>query len=302
MKYSGCPFCAKSNLKYIYPEISDPGNIYAFNYVYCSNCDIAYLNPFPEESDLIAHYGRYVEEAETQDVAEFKIDGVRRRIIDYLRLSKKSDRILDIGCGKGETVYCLSRDGYAIDGIDPYFIPRYDNAGLNERIHTKRIDEAGFPDDHFTVAMMWSTLEHMSEPMALLREVSRITAPGGRLVISVPNFRTFQHRLLKKQWPGFGPPEHLVAYTSRALEKLLFEQGFKLEKRFSDPIYDQWMLKNSLYRYFQETVKKGAKNKQASKDFNKIERLFVGLFSFAFVRTEALVGRCSTSNIVFVKL
>ncbi len=301
MKSIDCPFCSKQNGQYIYPSIVETDNIYGFNYVHCDDCGVAYLNPMPDEDDLTEHYRKtHMDRNEKQNPGEFKIDPCRKAAIDSVGLSK-DDTVLDVGCGKGEVLYCLMKEGFNIEGVDPYFRPIYDVPELNERIHTNNLKEAGFPDGGFSVVMMWSVMEHISNPIELLEEVARVTKSGGRLVISVPNFKTLQHRLVKEHWPGFGPPEHLFVYSPDGLSKLLGGFGFKPRKRLYDPIFDQWMLKNSIYRYLQSRSEKRMTAGQTSKNFSKAERSLIGVFSFMFVRLESLIGNSSTLNMVYVK-
>ena len=301
MKYIDCTFCGKDNKEYLHPEIADAGSLHGYNYVYCSACRIAYLNPLPEPSELDDYYSGFVSEdcLSAEELARFKLDSLKRRMINRMGI-EKGGAVLDIGCGKGETVYCLAREGYNIAGLEPFSSRPFADEDLNRRIIRKQLAEAAFPDGNFSMVLLWSVLEHIADPLPLLKEISRITRPGGYFMLSVPNLNTVQHSLMKMFWPGFGPPAHVFVYTIKGIQKILGSMGFRLFKNFRDPIHDQWMLKQSIYLRFMD----GEKFKfgiHASKEYSKAQRSLFGIYSFLVVRSEMLVGKSATANLVFRK-
>lgn len=74
---------------------------------------------------------------------------------------------------------------------------------------------------------MWSVIEHLADPRALLKEIHRILRPGGILAVSTPNIRSIGWYLLKENWGAIEPKVHLNLFTPRSLELLLRATGFK---------------------------------------------------------------------------
>ena len=79
------------------------------------------------------------------------------------------------------------------------------------------------------------TLEHVDDPVALLAEVRRVTKPGGRIAIAVPNVHSFLARLLREHWLGLETPRHLVNFSPLALHTTLVKAGLRVESLEASP-------------------------------------------------------------------
>ncbi|HTI73010.1 MAG TPA: class I SAM-dependent methyltransferase [Candidatus Limnocylindria bacterium] len=109
----------------------------------------------------------------------------------YTRSMKPSTmggRVLDIGCGVGQVVACLSAEGFEAHGVDvaPPNIERAQKASpLCLLYDGKRLP---YPSDHFNRVGALNVLEHVQDPEGFIREAIRVCAPGGRIILSSPNF------------------------------------------------------------------------------------------------------------------
>lgn len=85
-------------------------------------------------------------------------------------------------------------------------------------------------DDSFDVVLCISVLEHLWDPVSVLRELRRIRAPGGVCLINVPSWRGKRFLELSAYRLGLSPPEeiddHKTYYDPRDLWPLLVEAGF----------------------------------------------------------------------------
>ena len=93
------------------------------------------------------------------------------RAVNVERYIESRERLLDIGCGDG------------------YFIRRSqctERYGLDKRMGDEVTDSLDFPDNHFDYVTMLAVIEHIADPMALLKEIHRVLKPGGRLVFTTP--------------------------------------------------------------------------------------------------------------------
>ena len=100
-----------------------------------------------------------------------------------------SSRVLDLGCGRGGVVELIWRDVRFAAGIDPDApsLASHRAAGLPV---VRGVGESlPFVDSSFDLVVSLWVLEHLKDPAATLREVSRILAPGGHFAFVTPNLR-----------------------------------------------------------------------------------------------------------------
>ena len=140
------------------------------------------------EPELEASTAAWLEE----QAAHPLIQAVAERSFAFMAL-EPGDAVLDVGCGVGVLLPALAAavgPGGRVVGLDH-------SVGLLRRAQ-RRIDEAGlgsevrlahgdalrlpFPDATFDVAHMERVLMHLDEPDAAIRELRRVTRPGGRVL------------------------------------------------------------------------------------------------------------------------
>ena len=113
-----------------------------------------------------------------------KLEAVRR----YLDALPPGTRVLDAGCGEGVLV-----DEYAsrlaISGVDVNY--------ESERVAHASLTRLPFPDASFDRALCLDVLEHLAfeDQARALGELFRVLAPGGELLVSVPNLAQLQSRV-----------------------------------------------------------------------------------------------------------
>lgn len=169
------------------------------------------LHVLKEERDL--HMDMLREAGERSDAHVARYEWASR----YIR---PGDRVLDAACGLGYGSYVMSKRSEAqsilgIDGSD--WAREYaDLSFASERVkfRTGFLPDVlvDYPDASFDLIVSFETLEHVEDPVALLREYARLLTPGGRIVASVPN-----------DWAdetGKDPnPHHLHVYEWKRLQQ-----------------------------------------------------------------------------------
>jgi len=113
------------------------------------------------------------------------------KFTDTLRPTTPGGRLLDIGCGVGQVVATLTREGFEAHGVD-VAAPNIDRT----RAFTNRclLYDGGhlpYPDNHFDTVGALNVVEHVEDPEDFIREAVRVCKPGGRVVLSSPNFLRF---------------------------------------------------------------------------------------------------------------
>jgi len=124
---------------------------------------------------------------------------------DSLRPARSGARTLDVGCGVGQVVARLTGAGFEAWGVDVSG-PNISRARkFSERCQLYDGRKLPFPDRHFASVGALNVLEHVEEPEAFIAEVARVTEPGGRIVLSSPNFfRVFGFRDYHPRMRGLG--------------------------------------------------------------------------------------------------
>lgn len=128
---------------------------------------------------------------QNEDYAKFLSgweEGFYAKYADRLQPETRVGRVLDVGCGVGQVVARLERRGFEAYGVDVSEpnVKRAREACPRCQIYDGKC--LPFPDNHFAGAGAFNVLEHVEEPEAFIAELVRVAAPGGRVVISSPNF------------------------------------------------------------------------------------------------------------------
>lgn len=125
------------------------------------------------------------------------ITGALSRNKETARLCSGGLRILDLGCGTGELINQLAGKYEEVYGVDS------SESGLNEAVRKgyriAKIDFDNeilpFADNWFDTVVSLDVIEHVYDPLSLIRELTRVLRPDGELIISTPNIRFWKHIL-----------------------------------------------------------------------------------------------------------
>jgi SAM-dependent methyltransferase len=81
-------------------------------------------------------------------------------------------------------------------------------------------------ESSFDLITMWHALEHVHEPLVVLREAHRLLAERGKLLVAVPNIDSLPFRWFGPAWFGLDLPRHLTHFTPETLRRMLEHAGF----------------------------------------------------------------------------
>src|SRR5690606_17076339 len=81
---------------------------------------------------------------------------------------------------------------------------------------------------HFHVITLWHVLEHVSTLTETLKKLKKLLAPGGKIVIAVPNCQSFDAGYYREYWAGYDVPRHLYHFTQATMKVLLTSRKLKL--------------------------------------------------------------------------
>lgn len=133
---------------------------------------------------------------------------------------RRSDAVLDIGCGAGYGTSILSRHSQHAIGVDvsASAVQSATAAYGSEVCSFSTYDgtRVPFADGRFGAATSFQTLEHVSADEQFVADAARVLKRGGLFVLTTPN-RTTRLRENQPPWNRF----HVREYSSRQLESLL---------------------------------------------------------------------------------
>jgi SAM-dependent methyltransferase len=136
-------------------------------------------------------------------------------------------RLLDVGCGSGETLLSLKAAAWRGTGIEvsARAVESARAAGLD--VKQGDLLEVDLSAHEFDVVRFWHSLEHTTSPLEQLRRARALLRPGGWLVVGVPNFGSLLSRLARDRWFYLDVPRHLWHFERRQLAALAVKAGFQ---------------------------------------------------------------------------
>ncbi len=136
-------------------------------------------------------------------------------------------KILDIGCGRANLLKILKRKGCDCYGTERTTFP-LNNKSQGIHLFKSNLEDIFFTEKFFDVIIIWHALEHMDDPISVIKETARVLRPGGILTVAVPNFGSFQAGIFQKNWFHLDLPRHRYHFTSDTLISCLSKHGFKI--------------------------------------------------------------------------
>jgi ubiquinone/menaquinone biosynthesis C-methylase UbiE len=156
-------------------------------------------------------------------------DPLQRESLAALELTA-GDRLLDLGCGTGTASRAAAGDAAFVTGVDLSAEMIGQAFALasgipNSRFAVADAEHLPFGDAAFTAVLCTNSFHHYPDPARAVREMARVLAPGGRLVLgdACSDLATARlaDRILRVVEPG-----HVRLYRSDALAGFLHHAGF----------------------------------------------------------------------------
>jgi SAM-dependent methyltransferase len=135
--------------------------------------------------------------------------------------------LLDVGAGRGRFVAAARDAGWTASGIEPS--ERGVSAAEGYAVTLRRGTLADVSGTYDAV-VLWHVLEHIDDPDAAVGQLASLVAPGGTLLIGVPNLASVQARLGGLRWFHLDLPRHRTHFTPGGLRALLERHGFVIER------------------------------------------------------------------------
>jgi SAM-dependent methyltransferase len=223
----GCNACGAPNPRGLFQRDG-------YHIVECARCGLVYVGEDPAQIDLQALYdeGYYtggVEGvfADYMGQAPARRAAARRRVFSLRRL-RRHGRLLDVGCAAGFFLVEAAVH-YAVRGVElSEYSSRFARESFGLDVRTGSLHSAGFGAAQFDIVTLWDVIEHVPDPAAVLAEVARVLAPGGRVVLTTGDIGSAYARERGAQWHLMTPPWHLYFFSRATLATLAARAGLRV--------------------------------------------------------------------------
>jgi SAM-dependent methyltransferase len=188
-------------------------------------------------------------------------------------------RLLDVGCGGGGFLAKAHAMGFAAEGVEPGVsdlpamaahgirvvpaegaceIVDTDNSEAAKSsmtttpptilIHSCRIEDFDPGAHRFDVITLNHVFEHVRDPAALWDRIDRWLAPGGRVLVRMPDTDSLACRRYRRFWYGLEVPRHLWLWDRRSFGRFLGRRGYEIRsfRKECVPLHWQYSLKRLL--------------------------------------------------------
>lgn len=207
-----------------------------FDYYTCPYCGHVTTYPFPTRDEMEKHYQKKFKEGNYQLAQEFaqEYKVVYRQFVHLLKNALKREntntkkiKVLDVGCFTGDFLVLMKEAGADVYGLELQDdAVKIANKKLHGRVKTADVMTDVFPAVRFDVITLLGIVEHVTDPMKLIKRSTELLKRGGILMVQTPNSSSVLSRLTKQLWPPYAPVEHIHLFSRDSLTKALQQYGY----------------------------------------------------------------------------
>lgn len=203
----------------------------------CMHCDLEFAEPMMEPSSLF--YTEITKNKKYYPTYRWEWGEIILLLNKGMSVENNSVNLLDVGCGSGTFLELMKTNCKTVNaiGIDSTAssIDQCKQKGLNA--FCSRLDEfKSYNSERIDVITLWHVLEHVADPVELIRTAKSILDTNGSIYFSVPLSPTSYEAL--KLDPLNLPPHHLTRWSISSLNALAKKTNMSVEFTFpkSDPL------------------------------------------------------------------
>jgi 2-polyprenyl-3-methyl-5-hydroxy-6-metoxy-1,4-benzoquinol methylase len=141
-------------------------------------------------------------------------------------------RLLDVGCSNGAFIHVANKMGMNCEGVEPAKEAALAAQEVGLKVFHGFLEEVRLPDNSFDVVTLFEVVEHLKDPLSLLKECKRILKPAGILCIRTGNTDSWTVKAFKEKWHYFNIFKHgghISFFNKKSISALAQKAGFKVE-------------------------------------------------------------------------
>lgn len=218
-------------------------------------------------------YGYYYQDTPiTHNYNEYYSDSGKRfggaieLLVKLFRLSRatytflfypKMKSILDIGCGRGYTVYYLKKI-FGVPTAEGTQVSKNAIDFAREKLHLNIyegcLSNINFDNKKYDLISIYHVLEHVKDPKLYIDIISNLLKNDAKLIIEVPNYQSWTSKVSGDYWLGLDLENHTHFFTYQSLATLLEKNNLKIiKKSFFSFEYSTFISTSSLMSHLTKT-------------------------------------------------
>ena len=202
-----------------------------WQYLRCLDCSLIFLDPQPSKGFLHNHYQDYL------PADDWGIESWHKLMAQVFAKSAGliqneipvPGRLLDIGCGYGFFLEEMARRGWQVEGIEISATGlNYARKKLGLNVSKNPLPRPDWQDNCYDVITLFYVIEHLQNPLVVLREVHRLLRVGGLLLLRWPHTAPIARmfRPWAKRMKLYQAPSHLFDFSPVTIYKILDQLDF----------------------------------------------------------------------------
>jgi len=191
-------------------------------------------SPQPKADDLGKYYESeaYISHTDSKKgIVSFLYQTVKKyslkKKVGLVRsMQKDGNKILDIGAGTGDFLFQAKSKKWDVEGVEvnPAARKLAKEKGVELKDTLNQVT-----DQKYDVITLWHVLEHIPNLEETIRQIENLIAPGGTILIAVPNYKSFDSKYYDSFWAAYDVPRHLWHFSKESMN-LLFSSNIVLQK------------------------------------------------------------------------
>lgn len=189
--------------------------------VKCKSCGFVFCEKKPTEQELINHYNGYPRNSSISPITIKRYN----ELLDNFESYRKTNNIIDIGCGDGYFLEIAKQRGWNVYGTEFTDVAIQVCSEKEILMQKGVLNSSNYRSIEFDVVTSFEVIEHINNPKTEVISIKEILRNGGLFYFTTPNFNSISRLILKEQWICIEYPEHLSYYTSKTINHLLISNG-----------------------------------------------------------------------------
>jgi len=228
IKQTKCFVCGSRNSKI-------DCTIFSIDYLICKNCSHAFVNKRLSDKSLSKYYRKNTNYSSI-NYANKKLMKMRDNIsipkINFIKKFTKGKKWLDVGSADGSIVTICKKKGFDVTGIElSEYSRKFAKMYRNIDLYPNSLEEFyESSSSKWDVISLFGVLEHLPEPMKILKICHAMLKKNGVIAIDVPNYNSISshvQKLTRNPSRHLVPHTHIMLFTIQSIELALKNSGFK---------------------------------------------------------------------------